>query len=362
MLTSDASRNLAFTVVTSTDVRRRPPLEGNAIEFCPITPLVGRPGGRLHFYTFVLQLTLWLLIHMRKFGLVHCVKAGPEAVTCSAIARLFRKSCIVKVVQEELRGILGARGLRGLFRKLRWRLLKSATIWIAISSEIERELLELGVPRERIRSIPNGTDGRQFHPPKTVNERTDLRRELGLPVDAVVGLFVGAISKRKGVLELVQAIRQLVVSTPFLLVLCGPDYGEAHLLKTEDPRIRYEGTVDDVAKYMRAADFLVLPSWSEGLPNVLLEAAISGLPMIASDIGGNTDVIQHGRTGLLFPVGNVDELRKCLNIMIEDEGLRQQYGSEARTQALKSYELNVVAAQYGALYMQLLEADENPNI
>lgn len=134
--------------------------------------------------------------------------------------------------------------------------------------------------------------------------RADARRRLGLPEDRLVALFVGRLVKEKGVGEFVAAIRSL--GEPYLGVLVGSG-PEANQV-TGDPSsaepLSYAGARDhdDVVRYMAAADVLVLPSYREGLPTVLVEAGSVGLPVIASNVGGIPDLLADGRGTVLGEV------------------------------------------------------------
>jgi glycosyltransferase involved in cell wall biosynthesis len=98
----------------------------------------------------------------------------------------------------------------------------------------------------------------------------------------------------------------------------------------------------------------VLPSRSEGLPNVLLEAMSCGLPVIASDVGGNLDLIQSGKNGILFEEGNYEQLRSAIETILDDQQLKEKLGKNARQTIVSNYAMEQVSSAYINLYNKLL--------
>ncbi|WP_037306743.1 glycosyltransferase [Ruegeria halocynthiae] len=216
------------------------------------------------------------------------------------------------------------------------------TRFVAVSSEIEKELQQFGFPASKILSIPNGVDTERFHPFDKAEEKTALRQELGLP-DGSLFLFAGRFARQKRLPLLLEAWPQVRAHCPeATLLIAGANRdttsgfkavgGEAeevppHLL--EQDGVRFLGHVDDMPSYLRACDVFVLPSAREGLSNALLEACASGLAVVASNVGGTEDLIEDGRNGRLFTPDNLDELVRALTDLGLDAGLRQTLGGHA---------------------------------
>jgi glycosyltransferase involved in cell wall biosynthesis len=121
-----------------------------------------------------------------------------------------------------------------------------------------------------------------------------------------------------------------------------------------DDIVKLTGERDDVDACLQAADIFVLPSRAEGLSNALLQAMSLGLPVIVSDIPGNSDVIDHEVNGLRFSVGDADSLADCLLQVMDDEPLRVKLGCGARRSVERTYALTKVVDDYIALYEDLL--------
>ena len=161
-------------------------------------------------------------------------------------------------------------------------------------------------------------------------QKAEARRRLGLPDDAGVVLFVGGLWEAKGVLVLCDALRRL--GRPDLLGLFVGD-GPLRGTISERPGVRSVGSVrhENVAMFLRAADLLVLPSYSEGMPTVIVEAGAAGLPVVASEVGGVGEILGEER-GYLVPAGDVERLAAGIADVLKD-----RTESARRANQLKDY-------------------------
>lgn len=193
----------------------------------------------------------------------------------------------------------------------------------------------------------NGVDAQtRFTPrtPRLAGERDRWRRELGIPDDAVVLGFVGRLVRDKGVDDLIEAWSTLRGEFPKLhLVVVGlPDPRDAVSASTQsrldrDPRVHCTGPVDDMPSCYSAMDFCVLPTYREGLPNVVLEAAAMALPVVATRVTGCVDAVVDGVTGALTQVKEPRELVSAIRRYAGDESLRLQHGASARRRVLERF-------------------------
>lgn len=204
-----------------------------------------------------------------------------------------------------------------------------------------------------------GVDAQRFHPDSQA--RDAVRRELSISLEQTVVLFLGRLNRDKGMLDLAAAfagISRHKPDTVLLLVgaeedvpftriqeICGAGCGQLR-------RVSFTPTPE---RYMAAADIFCLPSYREGFGQVIIEAGASGVPAVASRIYGITDAVEDGKTGLLFPAGDVGALTQDLLKLIADRNLRQQMGEAARVRALELFPSQKITGEIQALYRKLLE-------
>jgi glycosyltransferase involved in cell wall biosynthesis len=203
-----------------------------------------------------------------------------------------------------------------------------------------------------------GVDVQRFRPDPSA--RAAERRALGVGADALVILYIGRLTKDKGVLELVRAFRDLVQHGPALyLVLAGPDEESlsAALRREAGPavdRVRLVGFTDRPERLMAASDVLCLPSHREGFGSVVIEAAAVGLPSVVSRIYGLVDAIVEGVTGLFHEAGNDQDLRAVLQEICDDDTLRLRLGSCARERAITLFDKQQSIVAWRDFYRSML--------
>jgi glycosyltransferase involved in cell wall biosynthesis len=198
--------------------------------------------------------------------------------------------------------------------------------------------------RSRTRLLGNGVDLDRFRPgilPPV--ERAALRAELGAgPSNVVVGM-VGRLVAEKGVLELLAAAR--LFDDRYVVAVIGPDdpaksdaLDPGTVRGAEAAGVRFLGLREDVDRLYGAMDLFVLPSWREGFPRAAMEAAASGLPVIATDVRGCRQVVDHEVTGLLVPVRDPDALSKAIHAVGEDPTTRAAYGAAGAAKARREFD------------------------
>lgn len=203
-----------------------------------------------------------------------------------------------------------------------------------------------------------GVDSSRFRPDVTAREQ--VRRELGIPADAVVFLFLGRLNRDKGVLDLAQAFGSVAPHRPdTFLVLAGPDEESLRpsILSGCGPaasRVRLPGYTREPERFMAAADVFCLPSYREGFGSVIIEAAAAGVPAVGSRIYGITDAIEEDVTGLLHEPGNVSGLAACMLRLAGDRELRRRMGEQAHARALREFRAETITAELVRFYDRAL--------
>lgn len=214
------------------------------------------------------------------------------------------------------------------------------------------------VPEHKMRYIPNGVDTGAFCPNEEARAR--LRSELGVQ-DAFVWLAVGRFETPKDYPNMLTAFARVVPHCPNSLLLLagdGPLRGEMENLACSLeilPHVRFLGIRRDVPQLMNAADAYVMSSSREGLPSVLLEAHATGLPAVATDVGGNREIVMDGKTGFIVPPRNPGALAQAMQRMVNmGESERLQMGAAGRQHIIENYSMERVVQQWEELYRELL--------
>ena len=251
---------------------------------------------------------------------------------------------------------LARQGPLGRARLLALRHLAGA--FVAVSGVVRRELEASGIPPSLVRQIPNGVDTRRFVPPDPP-ERRRLRRVLDLPpVPAVV--YAGRLAPEKGVDVLLDgwaiARARGLVGT-LCLVGDGPERPALERRARDHGilgAVRFAGPTADVARWLGAADAFVLPSRTEGLSVALLEAMATGLPVVASDVGGTRDAA--GDAAVLVPPADPTAIAEALLAVLADPGAAAALGDAARRRVLAGFGIEHVARRHLDLYGEVSAA------
>jgi len=215
-----------------------------------------------------------------------------------------------------------------------------------------------GVPVTHIDVVPNGLVPPEPLPP---GQRDLLRQAVGAPPHRPFALFVGRLVKEKNLACLMRALARLPAEQRPWVALAGngPLRGDIDAMREAaglDADVRFLGERKDTAALMQSADFLVLPSSYEGMSNVLMEAMAAGCPVIASDVGGNPELVEDGVTGLLFPSDDADALAHCLQRMGGDHALRLRLSQQAAQVARQRYSVEQLVRSTTRVYARCLDA------
>lgn len=207
-----------------------------------------------------------------------------------------------------------------------------------------------GVPAERIHVIPNGVPAERC-PVPDADARAAARRRLGLPHDAPVMAVIGALGPEKRVGDAILAVAALP-GAHLLVAGDGPDRTalEQYAADRAPERVHFAGMLPGPADALAAADVVVLPSRTEGMPGVLIEAGLSGVAAVATDVGAVAQIVRDGETGLLVRPGDVSGLTAALRRALSQ---RERLGRSARRHCLASFEIGAVAARWEVLATSL---------
>jgi glycosyltransferase involved in cell wall biosynthesis len=312
-----------------------------------------------HAVTSLLSFAIFLLRHGREFDVWHVHQYGFHAALAVGLGKLLHRPVVLKLPSSAAMGIGVALGRGILGRILRFFHLR-VNACLAVSEETLEEAIRFGIPPEHIYLIPNGVDGRQFHP-ALPEERAAARRALGLQYQRLV-LYVGRLSPEKNPLGLLDAWEAIDSKarqgTLLALVGDGPDWDQVCAkARTSNlaGSVHLAGQCSDVTMWYRAADIYVIPSLLEGLSNTMIEALASGLPVIATRVSGSSILVESRFAGLVVDVGNVEDLTRALESLLLDKSIRKHLGENARLTFEARFSLETSSKKMIMLYKKLLD-------
>ncbi|MDP5141549.1 glycosyltransferase [Rheinheimera baltica] len=277
------------------------------------TPKFGR-----RFYSYFMYLSLLLhsglWIRRHKPEIILASWAFPDAVASSWLAKLYRCRFFFKVHGSDihLHGEEEARARQIVAAA------KQAKGVISVSAELKQQMVQLGIARDKIHVVYNGVDHNLFS------------QKCERPIPENYLLFVGNLKKDKGVMELLQAFGEVSLRYPKLKLLVA---GRGDMRQSMEQylcgqvfrdKVELLGSVAHsvLPQLMQHAELLVLPSYHEGVPNVLLEAMAAGTPVVASAVGGIPEVVKPELSGLLVPSADAAALTQTLILALQKDWCR----------------------------------------
>lgn len=245
------------------------------------------------------------------------------------------------------------------------RILRRAAAFVAMSSELQREFVENGVPPQRVHRIPNAVDTRRFAPPAP-EERAAARRALGIePADALV-VYTGRLVSYKGLPELIEVWPDVRAARPGArLALVGEGGSDQAACEAElrsrvgqlglEASVRFPGPVEDVVPWLHAADGFAFPSREEAFGLALVEAMACGLPAVTTTVGGLGDIARAEQNALVVPPGDETALRAALVRLVAGGPEVASLGRRARETAETKFSREPVLAAWHDLLVRTVE-------
>jgi len=349
----------------------------DVVQHCFGTPGSGGPATALarlrahsrHDYPVVLQTRpaggisvslLWSMTSQFRAlrpRLVHVRGLGNEGFHAAVAARLAGVPNVLVSVHGTHRDLQSTRG--GLRRKIVTYVLEPLTLRLATAVvtvcrfAATRDFMQ-SVRTKTLDPVHNGVPLPALPDPRGA----EIRRALGISPDRHVAVIVSRQTMDKGYPDLAGAVKMLdTQGVKFdLIVVGGGDHDGA--IKSlfnglEEIKAHFVGHQSDVGPYLAAADIFVFPSWQENLPNALLEAMSFGLPAITTDVGGNSEVLEHGG-GILLPPHDPESLANALRDLLTDGDRRSVLGAEARRNIELHFSIERMVEAWEDTYRKIL--------
>jgi sugar transferase (PEP-CTERM/EpsH1 system associated) len=308
----------------------------------------------------------------------------PDRWNALRMARLFRKlrpdivhtrnwTCIDAIIGARLAGVpvvihgehgrdaADPEGRNPRRKQIRRILAPFVTEFVTVSRDLARWLVEeVRVPARKVRTIYNGVDTERY----ARGDRAAARHALGIPGDWAVAGTVGRLDPVKDQAGLIRAFAQTRTEKSALVIAGdGPSRQQLEAVVKElavGHRVRLLGERSDVPTLLRALDVFVLPSLGEGISNAILEAMATGLPVIATRVGGNGELVSDGMTGRLVEPRCPEALAEALTAYFENPARARAHGAAGRERAVDEFGLERMLAGYAALYRQYATLEARP--
>ena len=282
--------------------------------------------GMLFFFSSILKLR-----HMVKeydIDLIHAHFIIPPGLIAVIMGGLTKKKVAVTVHGSDIFILSKNQLLKPLIKYV----LKKADIIAAVNQKVKDKIQDLGINGvgDKIELTPNAVDLEEFKP----TNQLDLTKELGIKTSKPLILFVGNLVSQKGLKYLINAKIEMETPSIILIVGGGPLMKELQqMVKDENlSDVYFAGARRDVAYIMPQADLFVLPSISEGSPITLLEAFASGLPAVATDVGGVREIVTPD-VGIVVPARDSRALKEAVDKILQNDKLRRDMSQAAISKA-----------------------------
>jgi glycosyltransferase involved in cell wall biosynthesis len=321
---------------------------------------LGVPGNtRWATIVFVLSLLGFFIRNRKKIDIYH----SHGAVNMGALCRVARWVTGKKNVAKIATAGRIPRLRRRLMGKLILFLFQQSDAIICMTDEIQKELVDIRTTSVAVQRITNGVNGDRFSPMPT-EQKISCRRRSDIRDGDKVVLFSSRLVPRKGLDILLDAWPEIMKEYPesrLFIVGSGvdqPDSTEEQMqkkvAKENLTNVHFLGETSATEHYLGMADLFVFPSRQEGFPNALLEAMAVGLPIVATRIGGVTDIVQENETAILFESENSNDLAGRIISCLSRPDLAEKMGKLARQYVLSHYSFDSIATKYVDLYRDLV--------
>lgn len=295
-------------------------------------------------------------IREQRIDVIHCIL--PNAYFYGTIAALLAGRTNIAMSRLSLN--LYQKNMPFYFTAERKFLHRFVKVAVGNAKSVLADLVEEGIPKRKLFLLYNGIVVDGYRPSSL--RRSRAREELGLEANALVITAVGNLHPYKGHADLILAVARIAedLPQPWRLLIAGSDRaGHEQVLRrmiTElnlEQRVTLLGHRDDIPEILAAADIHAMPSHEEGLPNSIIEAMASGLPVVASRVGGIPELVIEGENGILVGPHDVDGFAEALLTLAHDADLRMRIGEANMGRVRTHFSLEKSVSRYEELYGSL---------
>lgn len=318
-----------------------------------------RSASRIRRLAGFLETIFWLITIMRRYRptIAHFFLPGayilgaPASILARIPVRIMSRRSLNNYQRSMRFGTAIERGLHGYM-----------TTILGNSTRVVCQLqTDEHISKDRLGLIYNGVDCNQYR--RSLTARNEVRTSLNIPQNALVFITVANLIPYKGHHDLFAAFSMALTQLPhgWRLLVVGRDDGIGAKLQKHaatlqiSNSVHFLGSRSDIPDLLSCADISILPSHEEGFSNAILESMAAGLPVIATDVGGNREAIVDGETGVIVPPRNPKRMSEAIACLATDEQLRARMSTIAVDHVKMKFELSTCLSQYEQLYEGLLQ-------
>jgi N-acetyl-alpha-D-glucosaminyl L-malate synthase BshA len=284
---------------------------------------------RILTYLISLFFKLIRICYKYKINLIHAHSTIPTGFIAVIVSKIFRIPSFITAHGMDINNFENNPSIKPLISFS----LNNCDKAIAVSADLAEKMKQFGVNENKIMVLRNAVDINRFKP---INNKI-FREKYGISKNEVLIIFVGYLDTFKGVFELINAfcrITKKYQNVKLLIVGGGPKREELGIKVSDlglSKFIIFTGKVSQemIQEYYQMADIFVLPSHTEGLPLVVVEAMSCGLPVVVSNVGGSPEIVKNGENGFLVSPGNEKDLFTKLEILVSHDELRNEFGKKS---------------------------------
>lgn len=243
------------------------------------------------------------------------------------------------------------------YRKLIIFTLNSSEKIITVSSDLAKIINQMEIDSNKVTVLRNAVDISRFKPIKNVS----MRKEYNIKENEILILFIGHLEPFKGIFELLNAFKKIIKKNVKLIII-GEGHSENEVKEIVSKynltdKIIFTGKVSPnvIQNYYQMADIFTLPSYTEGLPLVVIEAMACGLPVIVSNVGGIPEIAKDNINGFVIPPRDDEKLTQKLNILVNNEKLREEFGKMSFKKIDEEFNIDKKVIKLIDLYKSLLD-------
>ncbi|MDP3066532.1 MAG: glycosyltransferase family 4 protein, partial [Methanobacteriaceae archaeon] len=287
-------------------------------------------GLRGIFFLFSAFLKLSSMVRRYHIDLIHAHFILPPGLISVLVGKLHDKKTAVTIHGSDIY----IQSKKPFLKQLTRYVLKNTDYVLVVNEAIRKEVLKMGISSEKVYLTPNAVDVEKFNP------QNQLPPDVAVNGNKPTLLFVGNLVNQKGVKYLLKAKKQLEVDSELLIVGDGPLKGELEQEAKGIPGVIFLGARRDVELIIPSADLMVLPSVSEGFPITILESLSSGVPVVATNVGGVAEIVKK-EVGLVVEPADPKALAEAIDNLLKNDKLRLEMKGWCRETAVNHASMEI---------------------